>query len=783
MSRAMMFDETNPMTDAAPPLVALRTDPPRFSIDEAAALARALFGIEGETRALYGERDQNFHIRPASGDGIVLKIVSAAEGAAAIDYQTETLTHLLRTDPGVPVPRVVPTRDATPYGWTNDAAGTAYLVRAVGFQPGRPLEGMAAGRTLLRDIGRMLARLDRALAGLAAPPHAAPLVWDPRSAVSLRRFTGLIASAERRRMVELVIDRFAERLPSFSSLRHQTIHNDGHGGNLLIDGSARSVAGILDFGDMIHGPLAFELAVPAAEIDGDGLGPLDSAAELLTGYSAVLPLDAAEIAAFYQAILVRHALNITIQAWRTAHDPAGADKLDHTVAHAVAALDRLLSLDEAKSLALLVDAGQPIEARRRRRLGPGLELSYQRPVHFGRGDGAFLYDLEGSRYLDCYNNVPSVGHGNKIVADAIGRQMAEICSNTRYLHHTVLDYADRLTRTLPDGLETCLFVNSGSEANDAAWRIVKAVTGRSGMLVMSNAYHGITDAVAALSPYYGARIEPIAPHVKALEAPDLYRGRIRGDDPMAAASYAAAADAAIAALIQSGHGVGGFLFDTGFVSNGILDVPAAYVTAVVEKVRAAGGLIIADEVQAGFGRTGDALWGFQRYGIVPDLVTLGKPMANGHPVGAVVTRPDLLDRFTDRVEFFSTFGGNPVSAAAALATLDVIERDRLCAHALVTGKFFRNGIKALAQEHPAIGDVRGSGLLIGVDIVIDRHSRAPDPATARLLVNQLRDRHVLVGIDGPHGNVLKIRPPLPITQEQVGLALDALRSALESLQT
>jgi 4-aminobutyrate aminotransferase-like enzyme len=395
-----------------------------------------------------------------------------------------------------------------------------------------------------------------------------------------------------------------------------------------------------------------------------------------------------------------------------------------------------------------------------------------------RGEGVWLYDPAGRRHLDAYNNVPSVGHANPHVAGAIARQAALITSNTRYLHETVVEYAERLAATMPAGLDTCLFVNSGSEANDAAWRIAKAATGRTGALTMENAYHGVTDAVAALSPYYGAQAVPLAPHVQAVESPDIYRGRFRGSD--AAARYAEDADRAIAALAASGHGIAAFIVDSAFVSNGIIDVPPGWLQAVAARVRAAGGLVIGDEVQSGFGRLGDAFWGFAAHGIVPDLVTLGKPMASGHPVGVVVTRAEILAAFTGRVEFFSTFGGNPVSAAAALATLEVLQRDRLQENARATGAAFRAGIAALAEAHEAIGQVRGRGLMIGVDLVRDRATRAPAPDLARRVVNAMRALGVLIGVDGPGGNVLKIRPPLPFAAEHAEIAVAALDRALGS---
>jgi 4-aminobutyrate aminotransferase-like enzyme len=278
--------------------------------------------------------------------------------------------------------------------------------------------------------------------------------------------------------------------------------------------------------------------------------------------------------------------------------------------------------------------------------------------------------------------------------------------------------------------------------------------------------------VAVLSPYYGPLAQPQADFVQVLEAPDVYRGRFRGAD--AAARYAEDADRAIAALQASGHGVAMLLVDSAFVSNGILDVPDGYFAAVAAKVRAAGGLVVADEVQSGFGRLGEEFWGFAMHGVTPDIVTLGKPMANGHPAGVLVTRPDLLESFTSRIDFFSTFGGNPVSAAAASATLTVLQEQKLQENARDTGVLLREGIRRL--NHPAIGDVRGSGLMVGVELV--DAAGAPDGVLAKAVTNGLRRRGVLIGTEGPGGNVLKIRPPLPFGPEHAAILLDALAKVL-----
>ncbi len=763
------------MADAAR-LVALNTSPPRFSLDDAERFATYYFGVTGRAKQLYGERDQNFHIRPSHGAGIILKILGPDEDPESVKFQTASLEHIAMMDEALPVPRVKRAVQGEAFVYVNNAAGVPHIMRALEFQPGVVMDGVDPSPPLLRHAGGTLARLDLALANFFHPGAGQNIVWDLRSIRQMRHFAALIAPQATRLLVETVLDRFLAFMPQLARLRHQMVHNDLHPGNMLVSEAASEVTGLLDFGDMIHGPLIFDLAVTAAETVG-GMAPIDYAANVVAGYNAVLPLRDEEFPALYECIMARHALTATIMAWRQQNDPAGAEKLGALSALCVPAIEAYLAAGRDAVVAKFraaaaAPAPGDLTARRFAVLGRGLELSYQEPVQLVRGEGVFLYGPDGERFLDAYNNVPSGGHGNPVVAAAIARQMATLCANTRYLHHNVVDYAERLTATMPDGLDQALFVNSGSEANDAAWRMAKLLTGRSGAIVMQAAYHGVTDQIAALSPYYGPLAQPLADFVQILEPPDVYRGRFRGAD--AAARYAEDADRAIAALQASGHGVAMLLIDSAFVSNGILDVPPGYFSAIAAKVRAAGGLVVGDEVQSGFGRMGAKFWGFATHDVVPDIVTLGKPMANGHPAGALVTRPELLQAFTSRVDFFSTFGGNPVSAAAALATLNVMQEQNLQENAWITGEVLRQEIRGL--NHPAIGDVRGSGLMVGVEII--DAAGGPDAAGAKTIANGLRRRRVLIGTDGPGANVLKIRPPLPFGVEHAAIFVEALAEVL-----
>jgi 4-aminobutyrate aminotransferase-like enzyme len=415
--------------------------------------------------------------------------------------------------------------------------------------------------------------------------------------------------------------------------------------------------------------------------------------------------------------------------------------------------------------------------RRRRVLGSALEpLSYRRPLHVVRGEGAWMFDADGRGYLDAYNNVPVVGHAHPRVVEAIARQAALLNTNTRYLHEHVVELAERLVATMPDGLDTVMFVNSGSEANDLAWRLATTVTGGDTGIVTDWAYHGVTHAIADFSPSEWPRgTQPAA--VETIPAPNSYRGPYAGaDEPAAVAT--AEIDAAVARIRDRGRRPAALFVDATFTADGIFVPPAPVVRAFAELARGAGALYVADEVQSGFGRTGDDLWGFTAWEVTPDIVTLGKPMGNGHPVAAVVTRADIVDAFAARTTFFSTFGGNPVACAAALAVLDVIRDEPLLANAARRGARLRAALADLAERHAAIGDVRGRGLMAGVELVEDRGTQAPAADLAAAVKEEMRERGVLIGTTGRAGNTLKIRPPLSLTDDEADLIARTLDEVL-----
>ncbi|MDA8017181.1 MAG: aspartate aminotransferase family protein [Thermoanaerobaculia bacterium] len=405
-------------------------------------------------------------------------------------------------------------------------------------------------------------------------------------------------------------------------------------------------------------------------------------------------------------------------------------------------------------------ASSSLATRRARAMGSAYRLFYDRPLIVESARGCHLIDPDGNEYLDLYNNVPHVGHCHPRVVQAIAEQAARLNTHTRYLNEGVVAFAERLTALFPEPLDTVMFCCSGTEANELALRIARVNTGGTGVIVTRNAYHGNSWAIAQASPEESMG-EDRGDHVVTVPAPGP------GVD------FAGEVSGAIEQLAKTGHRPAALLLDMVFSSEGIRTPPAPGLVEAATVVREAGGVFIADEVQAGFGRLGRHLWGFQAHGVLPDLVTLGKPMGNGHPVAAMVTSPERIDRYSQNATYFNTFGGNPVSCAAANAMLDVLFEEELQERAERLGKRLRDGLAELARRHPCLGEVRGAGLFIGVDV--------ESPRLAADLVAGLRERFALVGRTGAEGNVLKVRPPLAITDEDTAWFLERLEETLSAL--
>jgi 4-aminobutyrate aminotransferase-like enzyme len=765
--------------------VVLTVHPPRFSEEDAVAIAARTYGLSpSAARALGSERDQAFLLLEGDEPAAVMKISNLAEDPETIDMEALAARWVAAADPDLPValPWTSPGADPADAGGCRvflEAPDGSHWVRMYDVLPGRA----SAEHTQLSDAalgawGETTARLGRALRGFFHPRAERTMLWDPQHALRSRALIDDIPDPDHRASVVRVLDRFEDVVvPAWAGLRSQVVHGDLTTDNALVDDDGL-ITGIVDFGDMSFSALAIDLASIldslVAERGGDEL--FRAARLVVDGYERVSPLEPLERRLLGELWAARSAVTIAIRSWRGARgldDPAFVDGYN-AVAHAM--LEELLARgwdQAARALgnpaAPTADAG--LSERRDRVMGPALEpLSYDEPIHMASASGVWMTDTEGRRFLDAYNNVPCVGHAHPRVTEAIARQSRLLNTNMRYLHEGAIELAERLVATCPDGLDTVLFVNSGSEANDLAWRLATAATGNAGGICTAWAYHGITEAAAALSPeMWPGRRKPA--HVETWTPPDAYRGL--AEDPSSFAD-------AIERLRDRGLAPAASILDGVLTSDGFHDLTPPFAQTLVRLNREAGGLWIADEVQGGHGRTGEAMWSFSRFGIEPDLVTLGKPMGNGHPVAAVITRREIAQRFADDTVFFSTFGGNPVSVAAAAAVLDVLEDERVLERTRLAGEALRAAVRAVAAPYPAVGDVRGVGLANGIELVRDPATKEPDAGAADAIAEGLRRRGVLVGTTGAHGNVLKVRPPLAFTERDVPVLAEALAATLEA---
>jgi 4-aminobutyrate aminotransferase-like enzyme/Ser/Thr protein kinase RdoA (MazF antagonist) len=762
---------------------------PDFSTGTAEQVLLNVFGLAGQLKPLDSERDLNFRVTTPDGKQYLFKISNHKEPADNIDFEIAALNHIARTAPDLPVPRIQATRSGSYFGSAVAKNGVVHKVRLLTFLPGTVLSDVTRTNALIFDQGKTTARMALAMRGFFHPAAGSrKLLWDVRQVESLRPIAEKLTDQNSRTLVLRIIENFRLNVrPRLAALRGQVAHMDLTRDNMVVDEHAPEViSGVLDFGDMHHGPLIQDVAIAIADVMQPDLEPMAKAQVFLRGYHHVLALQPEEIELLYDLILVYfvtyylilmrrgdsyYAANPdsvltmieTLQQW-------GRDKVTDWFSQ---------SCGHPRPKDIAPGDVDALIARRKSVMGAPLYVFYDPPLNIVSGNGIWLSDSAGTRYLDVYNNVPVAGHAHPYVAQAVARQTARLSTNTRYVCDEIIAYAERLTGTLPEGLGNTFFVNSGSEANDLAWLMAEAYTGNQGAIVAEDAYHGWTKAVAALSPS-GKPDSLLSAHVRTIPIPDTYRSPHKTLVDLLT-HHAECVDEAIESLTRAGLKLALCMIDPAFCSNGVPELLPGFLPMLFEKVRNAGGLCAADEVQSGFGRMGSKMWGFDLHGAIPDIVTFGKPMANGYPMGAVVTRPDILASVSEGGAIFATFGGNNVAAAAANAVLDVYYDENLLQNSTSTGKYLKIGLQELATKYDIIGDVRGSGLILGVELVQDKKTKSPAAKQTENLLQIMSDTGVVMGSDGPYDNVLKLRPPLIFTKAHADLLLEKLDNGLAQL--
>ena len=763
----------------------LVTPAPDFTPEEAEDIASELYGLSGSAAVLDSERDQNFHLVTRAGDQFLVKIANSAEDPAIIDMQLKAMEHIALVDPGLPVPKVVLSKEGKLLEEVEAADGRIHPVRVVSYLPGIYPEGEFFNSDFYRQMGIFLARTAKALRGFFHPIANYELLWDLKHAANLRKYLSYIKDPKHHKFASFFLDRFEKNvLPLIPKLRAQIVHNDLVPNNLLVGESAPDkIVGIIDFGDLTHTLLVIDLAATIADtlsVTGDAV---EIAAKIIAGYNEINPLEEAELRVLFDLVGTRLTMLNLIATWRVTLHPDNYDYIMSGVDPTWMILEQWGGLDPEKVTKRFLrtcgfwekkesevgsrESYQSLLDRREHLLGPLAYLFYEQPLHIVRGEGVWLFDEENNRFLDAYNNVPQVGHCHPHVVNKITEQARLLNTSTRYLHEYILELAERITALLPEPLSVCTFVCTGSEANELAWIMAKLVSGNAGALITRNSYHGSTDAIGQFSPESlpGGRLPT---HVKAFDPPISNSNWSKPDSGICKA---------INELDDAGHQPAMCILDTSFVSDGIFTSPKGYLQSIFTETRSAGGVCVADEVQGGFGRFGKEFWGFEFDDVIPDIVTMGKPMGNGHPIAAVVTRPEIAEVLARDRGYFNTFGGNPVSCAAGLAVLDVIEEEALQENALKVGEYLIKGLEKLQKQYRVLGQIHGSGLLLGLDI--NTINSKPDAEKADQIMNHMRQNQVLIGITGQDENVLKIRPPLVFEEVHADILLEALKGALE----
>jgi len=773
---------------------------PNLSEADIQSLARTKFSFDAKVvKPLGGYVDQNFLVQSETGEQLLIKAHSRVEREEVLNLQHCALRHLQTKNLNFSVPDPFCTTDGNPVAVVENNR-ISERVRCLSFLDGELLAQRGTlTSSLLRSAGGVVAALDSALQDFHHPAAARPdMDWDLRNAPRIARFVSHIADPALRRLADYFFLQFEMEVQSeLYELPLQISHNDGHRFSLLVDGKSDQsrVSGVIDFGDVVLTHAVCHLAVTISDLIVGQEDLVVSAALIVSGYHQVRPLTHLEVGLIYQLVGVRLAMYAAMAGKALVDDPSNQHPQSKLV-DVKNVLRRLTAINplawrEAMLAACSLSDGKDERSASSERLieqrgrffSPSLYTHYAKPIVLERSAFQYFYDQDGKTYLDCVNNVCQWGHCHPTIVRAAQRQMTQLNTNSRYVYAQMASFAERLTETMPEGLDTVFFVNSGSEANDLAARLARAYTGQNDFIVVDRAYHGNSSLSTDLSPN---RIDrpgrPGLPsYVRKTECPDVYRGKFRDDDPDASSKYIQDLMSVINQMEGRDRAPAAFFAESLVGTGGQIVFPDGYLQAAYDSVRSAGGVCVADEVQVGFGRTGEHMWCFQTQQVVPDIVTMGKPIANGHPMAAVVTRREIAEAFDNGVTYFNTFGGNPVSCAIGLACLDVLQGEDLMRNTRDLSAQLMTGLLTLKNRYSLIGDVRGLGLYIGVELVDDLVARTPATAQAKRIVELMKIHGVLMNTNGYDGNIIKIKPPLMVDGRDIEQLLVALESSIEQV--
>ena len=765
----------------------------QFTVELIKEIVLENYSLNVDVKKLNGYEEQNFLLKDKNSKKYILKVANDELTPAFLDAQVEMLRHLSKSNVASMVPHFILNNAGRALThFTND--GKNYFIRVLHFLEG---DFWADTKNLPEksfiDLGNVLGKLDDALKDFSHAATHRHFLWDISNAADANAKLHCIKDPEHRRIAGYFLLQFeTEVLPVLHTLRHACIHNDANDFNILIKDNV--VSGIIDFGDVVYSALINNLAIACTYAILNCEDPLKSATLIVKGYHKAYPLEEREIELLYYLIAARLCISVTQSAWNASVNPFNehhflTEKPGWELLYKWIKINPLKAYNEfrkACNFYSIIDEEnnyKKLLEDRKKYIGKNLSISYQKPLKIIKGALQYLYDDKGNTFVDCVNNVSHVGHCHPLVVKAMQQQIARLNTNTRYLNDAIVDYAKAITATLPGKLSVCYFVNSGSEANDLAIRIARNFTKQKDVIVLDHAYHGNSTLAIEMSPYKfdSKGGSGKMPYIHKAISPDLYRGKYQYVDEKAGEKYAADIQQIIEQLKTENKGIAAFICETLLGVGGQIPLPENYLKNVYEIVRAAGGLCIADEVQVGFGRVGEKFWGFELQDVEPDIVVLGKPIGNGHPLAAVIVTPEVADAFNNGMEYFNTFGGNRVSMVTGLTVLSVIQNEDLQKHAKIVGDILIDELKKLMQVHTIIGDVRGHGLFVGIELVKDRATKVPAVPEIDIVLEKMKDRGYLLSTDGPLHNVLKIKPPMVFSVENATGLVKNLDAVLREL--
>ena len=658
------------------------------------------------------------------------------------------------------------------------------LIRLLSFVEGELLGNIGRNKNTLDSLGAVLGKMDRCLFDLYEPALAVREDdWDLRYVHRNLRFLSYIDSPSDQNLVCYFLLQFDENvLPLAHKLRKGVIHNDANDWNIVTEKD--KVCGIFDFGDLAYTWIINELAIGITYIMMNEEEPLNRGAEVIKAYHKEFPLAVEEIDVLYYLVAARLCTSVCNSAYKK-HQKPDSEYITISEDDAWALLRKWKSINPLRAKQVFREAADftgethPVSSdllkSRGTYLSKTLSLSYKTPIPMYGAAFQYMYDLQGNTFLDAYNNIMLAGHCHPHVVTTGQKMMARLNTNTRYLYDIIYEYSEKLLQKFPDPLNKIFLVNSGSEASDLAIRIARHHTGRKKIMVLEQGYHGNTTTGIEISHYKYASAHGVgkSDHIVETPMPKTY-GSGYEDDGSSGQHFAKISEKRIA---ENPNEIAAFIAEPVMGCGGQVPLAKGYLKEVYPLIRKQGGVCISDEVQVGFGRLGSTFWGFELHDVIPDIVVLGKPMGNGHPIGAIVTTEAIASSFEEGPEFFSSFGGNPVSCAIGNAVLEVIEQEKLQQKALETGDHLMSRLRGLQKKYPVIGDIRGHGMFIGVEL-INPTNQKPETELSQWIKNSLRENHILIGTDGPYDNVLKIKPPLSFNKQNADTLVYTLEGIL-----